>query len=127
MAGLVRRVNRRRRSAGSRGCCGLGGLGGDVFSTIVDAAGTALNVATDPYLPELICRVRQLYQVENSQKVLPCNKLPLTLVGGIGLRQAIVPLRGYVYAQQHKWVYAAAAALLIGVPLFVGYEIGKAK
>lgn len=107
---------------GSLASMGLGSLGAD---TALEAAGVALTTIQDPYLPELLCRMKQLAAIEKKQTLPACQAQPLTLRGGIGLRNAMLPMRGYVYAQQHKWAYAVAAIGLIGLPILVGYQIGK--
>lgn len=115
--------------AGSLGCCGLGSLDGDTASQIAANATKAvtigLEVATDPYLPEMLCRFQQLAAIEKKKPIPTCVKMPLVYQGGIGLRNAILPARGYVYAQQHKWAYLVAGAALVGLPLWLGYELGK--
>lgn len=104
-----------------------GGLG-DVASTLANlatAVQTGVEVGSDPYLPETICRAQQLIAIENQRPVPACASTPANLSGGIGLRIAMPVLRGLVYAQQHKWVYPVAVAGVIGVPMLVGYLLGK--
>lgn len=96
---------------------------GDIASTVT----TALDVANDPYLNEVVCRVHQLKQIENGEAVSVCAETPPGLVGGVGMHNAIYPLRGYVYAQQNKWVYPLLALALIGLPAYVGYQLGKSS
>lgn len=94
---------------------------GDISSTIT----TALDVAADPYLPEVVCRVQQLTQIDHGQPVQACLNTPDTVVGGVGIARAIPALRAYVYAQENPWVYYVAAAGLIGLPMLIGYRLGK--
>jgi len=96
---------------------------GDIASTI----STALDVAADPYLPEVVCRVQQLTQIDHGQAVQICADTPDNVVGGVGISRAIPALRAYVYAQQNPWVYPAVIAAVIGLPLLIGYELGKGK
>jgi hypothetical protein len=101
---------------------------GDVASTIHSVAtglNTAVDIGTDPYLPETICRAQQLVAIENKRPVPLCARTADGLRGGIGLRGAMPVLRGYVYAQQHPWVYPAVGAVAIGVPILIGYLLGK--
>jgi len=101
---------------------------GDLASTITNIAsglGVAADLATDPYLPETVCRVGQLGAIKKGQKPGPCVKTAKGLKGGVGLSKLVVPLRAYVYAEQHRWAYAAAVAGVIGLPLLLGYTIGK--
>lgn len=101
---------------------------GDLASTITNiasAVGVATDLANDPYLPETVCRVGQLKAINNRQRPGACVRTADNLSGGVGLRKLIKPLRGYVYAEQHKWVYAATVAAVIGVPFLFGYMAGK--
>ncbi len=94
---------------------------GDLASTIA----TAADIASDPYLQEVICRIGQLKQIDRGEAVGVCSRTAAGVPGGVGLRNAVPVLRGYVYAQQHKWVYPLAAAAIIGVPLWIGYHLGR--
>jgi hypothetical protein len=94
---------------------------GDLASTI----GTAADIASDPYLQEVICRIGQLKQIDRSETVGLCVQTAPGEPGGIGLRNAVPVLRGYVYAQQNKWVYPLAVAVILGIPLWVGYQLGR--
>jgi len=94
---------------------------GDLASTI----GTAIDVASDPYLSEVFCRIGQLKAIDHGEAVASCANTPPGAVGGIGLRNTIPALRGYVYAQQNKWVYPVAVAAIIGVPMWIGYVLGR--
>jgi hypothetical protein len=94
---------------------------GDLTSVL----STAADVASDPYLPEVICHIQQLKNIDRNEPVTACAETPDGVVGGVGLRNAMVPLRAYVYAQQNVWVYPLALAVILGVPLLLGYELGK--
>jgi len=91
---------------------------GDTISTLV-------GTATDPYLSEVICRVGQLRSIENHQTPGPCATTAPNLGGGVGLRKVMPAMRAYVYAEQHPWVYPAAVAGVIGLPLLIGYFLAK--
>lgn len=94
---------------------------GDLASTI----GTALDVASDPYLAEVVCRIGQLKSIDHGEVVATCAQTPDGSVGGVGLRNVAPALRAYVYAQQHPWVYPLAVAVVLGLPLWAGYRLGK--
>jgi hypothetical protein len=94
---------------------------GDLLGSI----NTAVDVASDPYLPEVMCRVQQLKNIDHHEPVTICQVTPDGVNGGVGLHNAMVPLRAYVYAQQNQWVYPLAVAIILGVPLFIGYELGR--
>lgn len=90
---------------------------------LAEAIGTAADLASDPYLPEVICRVRQVKQIEHGEPVGTCSSTPRGTPGV--LRNMAPALQAYVYAQQHKWVYPLAIAAIVGIPMWVGYELGK--
>lgn len=94
---------------------------GDIFGTIT----TALDVANDPYMPEVVCRINQLRAVEHGESVTECVSLAPGLAGGVGLRSAMPAFRAYVYAQRNPWVYPLLMAAVVGLPLYLGYELGR--
>jgi hypothetical protein len=100
---------------------GLGMSAAEAVAAVSDMA----RALTDPYLPETICRVKQLYNVRTGKAVVACAKTPTGKTGGIGMSKAIPPLRGVVYAEQHPWVYPVGAAVAVGVPFLLGYLFGK--
>lgn len=94
---------------------------GDLESLVI----AGINIANDPYLNEVICRARQLQAVKAKTAVPVCPNTAPGIPGGIGLERAVVPMRAYVYAEEHKWVYLLAGVGIIGLPLLIGYELGK--
>ncbi len=121
---------RKRYSRSPRGATGATIAMGDAASTItslVSTVGIATDLATDPYLPETVCRVSQIRALNNGQRPGACAETPMNKTGGVGLRRFVKPLRAYVYAEQHPWVYAAAVVGVVGVPMLIGYALGKAK
>jgi hypothetical protein len=94
---------------------------GDVTSTIA----TAADVATDPYFSEVVCRIQQLKAIDQGQAVPFCAETPDGYGGGVGLHTAMPALRAYVYAQANPWVYPVAIAAILGIPLYIGYELGR--
>jgi len=96
---------------------------GDLASAIL----TAADVASDPYLSEVMHRVGQLKAIDHAEPVPVCASTPAGVAGGVGLRNAIPVLRGYVYAQQNRWVYAVAVAAVIGLPMLIGYRLGESR
>jgi hypothetical protein len=97
------------------------------MGSITDTIDTVLDFASDPYLAEVVCRVGQLKQIDHGEPVKACGVTPSGVAGGVGLRNAIPALRAYVYAQQNKWVYPVAIAAAIGLPMWIGYELGRSK
>lgn len=114
-----------RQALGSLASGGLGSLGDDLASTITTVTEVANDAAGDPYLNEMLCHVKQLGQISKGQPVSDCIKTPLGMPGGIGLKYAVVPMRAFVFAQQYPIAYVAIAAVLIGLPVLVGYQMGK--
>ena len=96
---------------------------GDLTSTL----NAAVDVASDPYLPEIVCRIQQLKQVAQNQPVQQCTDTPDSVPGGLGLRNAMPVLRGYVYAQQNPWVYPVAILAVLGLPFVLGFELGRSR
>lgn len=101
---------------------------GDLASTITNLAsgvGIAVDLANDPYLPEMICRVSQLRDINAGKKPPPCGNTAPGLAGGVGLRKVMPGVRAYVYSQEHKWVIPAAVAAVVGIPFLIGYALGR--
>ena len=98
---------------------------GDLASTISNVISSAGNIASDPYLPEVTCLIGQLSAIKSGQTPGACNQTPDGLPGGVGLSDAVKPLRWYVYAKQNPWVFPAAVFAVIGLPFLIGYTIGK--
>lgn len=92
---------------------------------LTEIIGTAADVASDPYLAEVLCRVQQLKAIERNQSVAVCPVTPDAPGIGVGLRRLMPVLRGYVFAEQNPWAYLVAASVVIGVPMLIGYQIGK--
>lgn len=95
---------------------------GDVTTTIT----TAANVVADPYFNETVCRVNQLRALENGKPAENCAVTPAGITGGVGLRKAMPALRLYVQAERYSpWSYVAGAAVVLGLPIMIGYAIAK--
>lgn len=95
------------------------------LSSIVSGISAAVDVAGDPYLPEIICRVQQLHSIRSHQPIQVCQDTPLGIPGGVGLGRLVLPLRAFVFAEANPWVYPVGIAVLIGLPVLIGYELGK--
>lgn len=114
---------------------------GDALSDLIacgrSAVGTAAAGATDPYLPEILCRISQLQALSKNRTPLqalfgkkptvPVPTCPSTPAGkgGIGLERAVKPLRVAVYVNQHPIAAWLGIAAILGVPMLAGYMIGK--
>lgn len=99
--------------------------------------GTAVGGVADPYLPEVLCRVQQLQAMTKGRTPLqiltgkkpvapipPCKEIPLGRKS-IGVDKAIKPLRTVVYVGQNPHVVWLGAAAIVGVPLLLGYMLGR--
>ncbi len=114
---------------------------GDSLSDLIkcgqSAIGAAIGGATDPYLPEVMCRIAQLQALGKGRTPLQTlfGKKPTVAVpacaavapgrGGIGLEKAVKPLRSLVYVNQHPVAVWLGLTALLGVPVLLGYMIGK--
>jgi hypothetical protein len=96
-----------------------------VLGTASPAIGVAANVFADPYWPEAACRVAQLHAIENKRAVPACPTTPAGRSGGVGLRKVMPAMRAYVYAERHPIVKPVAVAAAIGIPVLIGYLLGK--
>lgn len=89
-------------------------------------AGTIAEVIDDPYLPELACRVDQIYEARHSLPVKDCTVTPTPLVdSGIGLGRGMPFVRAYAYAEQNPILFPIAAIVALGLPILIGYKLGK--
>lgn len=120
MSYLRNRISKRRRS-------GMSGLGDvtSVINAVTGALGVSLDIANDPYLSETVCHIGQLKQINDGGQAGACAETAPNLPGGVGLGKVQPVLRAYVYAQENKWVYAVAAAAILGIPFLIGYDAGK--
>lgn len=114
---------------------------GDALTDLIkcgqSAVGAAIGGATDPYLPEVMCRIAQLQALGKDRTPLQAmfGKKPTVAVpacvstppgkGGIGLEKAVKPLRAIVYVNKHPMAVWLGLTALLGVPMLIGYAIGK--
>lgn len=114
---------------------------GDALADLVkcgqSAVGAAIGGAADPYLPEVMCRIAQLQALGKGRTPLqamfgkkPTVPVPACVTtppgrGGIGLERAVKPLRTLVYVNKNPITVWLGLTALIGVPMLVGYMIGK--
>ena len=93
--------------------------------TVIGALPTITDVLQDPYFSEIVCRVSQLKSVETGQAPDVCTVTPATATSDVGLQNVTYALRAYVFAEQNKWVYPVAIWLVLGLPLMIGFGLGK--
>jgi hypothetical protein len=111
----IQRYGKKRRAMS-----GLGDL-----SSIIAGISTAGDVASDPYFGEVVCRIGQLKSIESGGAPGDCVATPAGQPGGVGLANLMYPLRAYVFAEANKWVYPVAALAILGLPMWIGYRLGK--
>lgn len=87
--------------------------------------GTSKVILEDPALPEVTAIVLELHKMEQP-KVRP-GAPPPPKVPGIGLKNAVKPLKAYRYVMRNKWVLPVAALAILGLPFVAGYMTGKRR
>lgn len=87
-------------------------------------ANTIAEVIDDPYLPELACRVDQIYAANQKLPVSPCANTAGSPRSPL-FQKAMPVVRGVAYAEQHAWVYPAFFGALFGIPAVLGYVLGR--
>ena len=98
-----------------------------------------MSGAVDPYLPEALCRVDQIRALRKNRGFLSsmlgkkatvsvpeCYPMPPG-ANGIGVEQALRPLRGAVYIYEHPTLVALGVLSVFAVPFFVGYAYGRSR
>lgn len=127
MSYLRKRYRRRAPRQVPRG--GMSAMGdiGTTITNLATAAGIAVDIGQDPYLPETMCRIGQLKTIHAGGTPGVCNPTQAGLKGGVGLAPLMQPLRAYVYAEQRPWVYGAALVVAVGLPLALGYALGRMR
>ncbi len=110
----------------------LGGTWDDALSVVKNMSGSV-----DPYLPEVLCRVDQIRALRKDRSVLQMltGKAPTVAVPncsttapglpGIGVEEAVAPLRAYVYMNQNPWIVWLGITAALMVPFLLGYSAGK--
>lgn len=101
---------------------------GGFVDTIKGAAQATWKVVEDPHAEELICQILRLSKMEEGQNPGgPCLQTPVDKSPGkgIGLRNAIVPLRHYVRFNEQPAPYYIMAASIVAIVFAAGYISGK--
>jgi hypothetical protein len=97
---------------------------GDVISDLESALSEGTALASDPYMPEVVCHIEQLSQIHNGQAVQACAEVAYGTASPAGLGNFILPLRAFVYLQQNPWAYALLVGVVFGIPMYIGYDMG---
>lgn len=90
-----------------------------VVGNAVSGAGAATKVLKDPNFPKVVKLVEQAYSVEAATSGSSASK------GGSALGDLILPLEVYVETKKRPWLKIAIPALIIGLPIILGYQLGK--
>jgi hypothetical protein len=114
---------------------------GDSFTDLIkcgtSAVGAVVGGVADPYLPEALCRISQLQALGKGRTPLQAmfGKKPTVTVPSckqvvdgqksIGFDRAVKPLRKLVYVNRHPAIIWLGLTALLGVPMLIGYAIGK--
>jgi hypothetical protein len=96
----------------------------DMIKTAMSGVGIAGSILANPYVPEIICRVKQVDAHHTGRQVALCVTTP-SVPDSLGIGKFMPAVRAYAYAEQHRWAYPLLAALLLGVPFMLGYAVGK--
>lgn len=98
-------------------------------STASDIANRTAQVIGDPALPEVLSLVKQLYVLETSRPKAGggTSTGPIDYRAGVGLSAAVMPLKVVLYVRKNPWVVPAAVAGLLGLPLMLGFSLGRAS
>lgn len=98
-------------------------------STASDIANKAAQVIGDPALPQVLSLVKQLYDLETSRPggAPSTSSGPVNYRAGVGLSAAIAPLKVVLYVRKNPWVVPAAVAGVLGLPLMLGFSLGRAS
>lgn len=115
----------------------LGGPLDDLAKCGKGIVGTAVGGATDPYLPEVICRIGEIQALTTGRTplqtlfgkkptvaVVPCKPAPPGK-GGIGLEHAVKPLRAIVYLQRNPIAVWLGITAVLAVPMTLGFILGR--
>lgn len=97
---------------GRGGYVGMGSAAGDAVTS-------AAAIIQDPALPKVLQLIVQLNKIEAASSGKSGTS------AGVGLSTIVLPLRGYVYAKQNPWVLPLGVAALLGIPMALGYTLGK--
>jgi hypothetical protein len=98
------------------------------LGAIGDVLPAATAVATDPCLGQVATLVRRLHDLEQPRRTAsgaPVAPAPPTK--GIGLCQAVTPLRAVVYIKERPWILPVGAICLIGGLMGLGYVLGATR
>lgn len=86
-----------------------------------DAAKAVEYILTDPALPSIADSLVRLHDIEVKNPSTGSTSV------GIGLRNVVKPLQVYVWTQEAPWRKWALLGIAIGLPLAIGYTVGRRR
>jgi hypothetical protein len=100
-----------------------------------DVATAAAQVVTDPCLYQVTQLIQQLHEAEQAPKILgvPTGAKPTAPtkppppVAGIGLCQAVTPLKAVIWVRKRPWVVPVGVVGVVGIFVGLGYLWGRSK
>lgn len=110
----------------------LGSTWDDALSVVKGMSGSV-----DPYLPEVLCRVDQIRALRKDRSAIqalfgkaptvPVPDCATTAPGlpGVGVEQAVAPLRAYVYMNKNPAVVWLGLTAALMIPFLLGYSVGR--
>lgn len=85
-----------------------------------------LNVLEDPALDDVITEVAKMRATSTNTPIeYDPSKWGVKKGVGIGLSSVVKPLKALNYVQANKWVIPTAIVGVIGIPLLLGFTIGR--
>jgi hypothetical protein len=93
---------------------------GGVVDTLKSVVSSASTIIEDPALPQLTKSVLELKAIEQKRGGSTGAK-------GIGLSEIVKPVQYFVYYKKNRWILPVVAIALLGIPMLIGYSIGKKK
>ena len=127
------RPARYRRALGDISITGLVGA----LSSFADIDLALSDAVADPYFPNVVQSILELDAVSNGRPPIDPTKgqqIVNSLKGvvsptpgspGLGLQGASYALDVYVWAKQNPWLFPFAVAAVIGIPMLIGYKLGR--
>jgi hypothetical protein len=92
---------------------------GIAWGDVTDAVVLSTRILQDPYLPQAIKLVTQIADASTGPSGVNAGQ------PGIGLRDAIFPLKVYLYSLKHPWVPWVAGAGVFLVPFLLGLAVAR--
>ena len=135
-------VRARTKQSGTQSYTAMGldvaGLVG-ALSSFADVDLALSDAVADPYFPNVVQSILELDAVSNGRPPIAPDR-GASIVGGLknvvsptpgspglGLQGASYALDVFVWAKQNPWLFPFAVAAVIGIPMLIGYRMGKPR